>query len=174
MSKDIRKMIDKVNNFKQFVNEQQLNEISLDTFKSAIDLSKKRGTDNRTYNLGKLYLNQFMGNDLIGGKITDIGVVNPKDGNYKKVFIEVTKSVSEYIDFGSDYYNKHHNKDVEENIYYEYDIDKDLYDGLDKDFSYNVPQIDRKDADLLSKIAQHINPNTKYENRTLYFNIKGY
>ena len=59
LTEDIRKMIDKVKNFKQFVNEEKLNEISSDTFKSAINVSKERGTDKRTEKLGSLYFNKF-------------------------------------------------------------------------------------------------------------------
>ena len=58
--------------FKQFIKttireiltEQKINEISPDLFKSAINVSKERGTDRRTYKLGELYLNQFMDKNL--------------------------------------------------------------------------------------------------------------
>jgi hypothetical protein len=143
---------------REFLNEQQINEISSDTFKSALNLSKERGTDRRTYKLGELYLHKFIGKDLIGGKITNIGVHNPQQGNYRNVVIEVTKNV--YQDSG---YNKGENKLVKDYIYY--DIDKDIYD---------VDEIDRKDAVVLSKIAQHINPETKYKETGKYFQIKGW
>lgn len=141
---------DKVKNFEQFLNEQKLNEISSDSFKSAINVSKERGTDRRTYNLGRLYLNQFKGKNLIGGEITDIGIHAPQQANYRNVGIEITKSVG---------YNK-----LEKNYIY-YDIDNDFYE---------VGEIDRKDAVVLSKIAQHINPNTKYKETGKYFTIKGW
>ena len=141
---------------REFLNEQKLNEISSDTFKSAINVSKERGTDRRTYKLGELYLNKFMGKNLIGGEITNIGVHAPQQGNYRNVAIEVTKSV--YQDSG---YNKGKSKLVQDYIYY--DIDKDIYD---------VGEIDRKDAVVLSNIAQHINPNTKYKETGKYFTIK--
>ena len=143
---------------REFLNEQQLNEISPDTFKSAINVSKERGTDRRTYKLGELYLNQFMGKNLIGGEITNIGVNAPQQGNYRNIVIEVTKSV--YQDSG---YNKGENKLVKDYIYY--DINNDIYD---------VGEIDRKDAVVLSKIAQHINPDTKYKQTGMYFQIKGW
>ena len=138
--------------------KEELNEISSDTFKSAINVSKERGTDRRTYKLGELYLNQFMDKDLIDGKITNIGVHSPQQGNYRNIVIEVTKSV--YQDSG---YNKGENKLIKDYIYY--DIDNDLYD---------VGEINRKDAVILSKIAQHINPGTKYKETGKYFKIKGY
>jgi hypothetical protein len=143
---------------REFLNEQKLNEISTDIFKSAINVSRERGTDKRTYKLGELYLNQFMGKNLIGGEITNIGTFAPQQGNYRAVAIEVTKSV--YQDSG---YNKGENKLVKKYIYY--DIDKDIYD---------VGEIDRKDAVVLSKIAQKINPDTKYKETGKYFNIKGW
>ena len=142
----------------KLTNQSRLDELSSDTFKSAINVSKERGTDRRTYKLGELYLNQFMGKDLIGGKITNIGVQSPQQGNYRNVAIEVTKSI--YQDSG---YNKGENKLIKDYIYY--DIDNDLYD---------VDEIDRKDAVVLSKIAQRINPSTKYKETGKYFQIKGY
>jgi hypothetical protein len=143
---------------REFLNEQKINEISSDTFKSAINVSKERGTDRRTYKLGELYLNKFIGKDLIGGKITNIGVHSPQQGNYRNVSIEITKSV--YQDSG---YYKGENKILKDYIYY--DIDKDIYD---------VDEIDRKDAVVLSKIAQHINPDTKYKETGKFFKIKGW
>ena len=99
-----------------------------------------------------------MDKNLIGGKITNIGVHNPQQGNYRNVVIEVTKSV--YQDSG---YNKGQNKLIKDYIYY--DIDKDFYE---------VGEIDRKDAVVLSKIAQHINPSTKYIETGKHFQIKGW
>jgi hypothetical protein len=46
-------------------------------------------------------------------------------------------------------------------------MDDDFYDNVD------FP-IDRKDARLLSKIAQKINPETKYKETGKYFKIKGW
>jgi hypothetical protein len=143
---------------KEFSNKQKVNEISSEKIKSAINLSKERGTDRRTYKLGELYFNKFIDKDLIGGKISNIGINNPQQGNYRNVAIEVTKNI--YQDSG---YNKGKYKKIKDHIYY--DIDKDIYD---------VGEIDRKDAVVLSKIAQHINPNTKYRETGKYFTIKGW
>jgi hypothetical protein len=134
--------------------EMNLNEISSDTFKSAINVSRQRGTDIRTDKLSKLYLHQFMGKDLMGGKITNIGIF-PDDF----VYIEITKSTEP----DSDYY-KSGQKMIKLN--FKYDIDNDMFDIKDK--------IDRKDAVVFSKIAQKINPETKYKETGKYFNIKGY
>lgn len=147
-----------IQSFKQFNespnNEKKLNELSSDTFKSAINVSKNRGTDRRTYDLGKLYFNQFIGKPLVGGKITNIGVNAPQQGNYRIVSIEIEKI--EKNDSGLEYNKK---------AYIYYDINKDIYE---------VDEIDRKDAVVLSKIAQHINPDTKYKETGKYFNIKGF
>jgi hypothetical protein len=159
MNKEFKRMQELAGIIKESKN---INEISPETFKSAINVSKERGTDQRTYNLGKLYLNKFIGKDLIGGKITNIGVHNPQQGNYNMIGIEVTKSV--YQDSG---YNKGENKIQKEYIYY--DIYKDIYD-IDE---YEFP-IDRKDAVVLSKIAQQVNPDTRYKQTGIYFKIKGF
>jgi len=127
----------------------KLNEISPDTFKSAINVSKERGTDNRTRNLGSLYFNKFIGTSLMGGKITNIVVENPQQANYRIVQIEFERE-------------DENNRPIKNYIYY--DIDKDLYD---------VDEINRKDAVVLSKIAAHINPNTQYK-QTSKFKIQGW
>jgi hypothetical protein len=135
-----------------------INEISSDTFKSAINVSKERGTDKRTHKLGGLYFNNFLNKPLLGGKISNIGVSAPQQANHRLVSIEIEKTV--YQDSG---YNKGETKIFKDYIYY--DIDKDIYE---------VGEIDRKDAVILSKIAQHINPNTKYKETGKYFKIKGW
>jgi hypothetical protein len=130
-------------------------EISSDTFKSAINVSKERGTDYRTQKLGQLYFNKFIGKPLIGGEIYDIVVNNPRQGSYRTVTIQVEfKFNSEVVPDSLKY------------DFIEYDIDKDLF-NIDH-------EIDRKDAVILSKIAKHINPETKYKETGKYFKIKGW
>lgn len=125
-------------------------EISSDTFKSAINVSKKRGTDRRTHKLGQLYFDKYIGKPLMGGKIVDIGVSSPKQSNYRLVVIEI-----EFND------GEKKRKD-----FIQYDINDDIY---------NIDQeIERRDAVTLSKIAKHINPETKYKETGKYFQIKGY
>lgn len=141
---------------REFSNEHELNEISSDTFKSAINVSKSRGTDRRTYNLGKLYFNQFKGKSFDGGTIVDIGTHNPQQGNYREVAIQV-----EY-----EYPNAPVLPDALKYSYIYYDIDKDIFSGID--------EVERKDAAVLSKIAQHINPDTKYKETGKFFKIKGW
>ena len=141
-----KEMNDKVKNFKQFVNE-----ISSDTFKSAINVSKERGLDRRTHKLGELYFNQFIGKPLLDGIISHIDVSNPQQGNYRQVNIEY----------------KHEVDGQTKKDYIRYDIDGDKYDIEDY-------PIERKDAVILSKIAQHINPKTKFKETGKYFEIKGW
>ena len=133
-----------------------INEISSDTVKSAINVSKDRGTDRRTYKIGKLYFNQFIGKPLLGGKISDIGIHSPQQANYRNVAIQVEH----------EYPNAPVVPDSLKYDYIYYDIDNDFYEGVD--------EVDRKDAVVLSKIAQHINPNTKYKETGKYFKIKGH
>jgi hypothetical protein len=146
--------------YRDFINKKKLNEISSETFKKAIDVSKSRGTDNRTYKMGRLYFNQFIGKPFMGGKIIDIGIRSPQQGNYKEVSIEFERNI--YHDSGY-----HKGQTITKKDYISYDIDKDL-------FYIDDSPIDRKDAVILSKIAQQINPDTKYKETGRHFEIKGY
>jgi hypothetical protein len=132
-------------------------EISSDKFKSAINVSKERGTDRRTHKLGQLYFDKYIGKPLMGGKIVDIGVSNPQQSNYRLVIIQIEFEFSKQASV------------VPDSLKYDfihYDIDNDIF---------NINQeIERKDAVILSKIAKHINPETKYKETGKYFQIKGY
>ena len=136
---------------KGIIKEQEVNEISPETFKSAINVSKERGTDNRTANLGALYFNKFKGKPLLGGVIENIAVFSPNQGNFTDVNIHIKKGVSP----------------ESKSYYIDYSIDKDNFEMPDA-------PIERKDAVILSRIAQHVNPETKYKETTKYFRIKGY
>lgn len=129
-----------------------LNEISSNLFKSALNVSKERGTDRRTAKLGNLYFNKFVGVPLMGGKISRIETHNPAQGNYRTIQIEIEKPSSIVTD-------------KIKNDYVYYDIDKDFYE-------INEP-IDRKDAVVLSKIALQINPESRYKETGKHFEIKG-
>jgi len=136
-------------------NNPLLKELSPDTFKSAINVSKQRGTDRRTQKLGQLYFNKFIGMPLLGGKIVDIVVSNPQQANYKQVTIQVEH----------EFENAPVVPDSLKHSFVHYDIDADTFD---------VGEIERKDAVVLSKIAQKINPDTKYKETGKYFDIKGH
>jgi len=136
---------------KGLIKEQAVNEISPETFKSAINVSKERGTDNRTANLGALYFNKFKGKPLLGGMIENIAVFSPNQGNSTDVNIHIKKGISPEV----------------KSYYIDYSIDKDNFEMPDA-------PIERKDAVILSRIAQHVNPETKYKETTKYFRIKGY
>lgn len=126
--------------------------ISPDLFKSAIDVSKERGTDNRTRKLGTLYFNDFIGKPLMGGIISNIVVAFPQQSNYKNVRIEIEKESN--IEPGKT-----------KKSYITYDIYGDLFD-IEQD-------MDRKDARILSLIALKINPDSRYKETGKYFSIKG-
>ena len=142
------------NEIKTSINER----ISPELFKSAINVSKERGTDNRTRKLGELYFDRFIGKPLMGGIISNIHVTAPQQGNYRNVRIEITY----------EYKNAPVVPDSLKNSYITYDIDKDLYDVDTINHA-----IDRKDARILSLIALQINPNSQYKESGRYFNIKG-
>lgn len=136
-----------------------LNEISSNTFKKAINVSKERGTDKRTEKLGTLYFNKFIGLPLFDGKISNIISQISKTGNYRIVQVEI-----DYTRF-----NPLGRKDKD---YIDYDIDTDYWNLGTIGHTENV-EIDRKDSVLLSKIALHINQDSKYRETGKYFNIKG-
>lgn len=136
-------------NFRLFENiTQNINEIS-----------KERGTDKRTEKLGTLYFNQFIGLPLFDGKISNIISQISKTGNYRIVQVEI-----DYTRF-----NPLGRKDKD---YIDYDIDTDYWNLGTIGHTENV-EIDRKDSVLLSKIALHINQDSKYRETGKYFNIKG-
>ena len=146
---------------REFLNEQKLNEISSDTFKSAINVSKERDLIGRTENLGDLYFHEFIGKPIF------------EDGVIKSIKIAAYKSMAKrLVAINVEYSNKnqiYHNDDQsfpKQNTIW-YDIDSDIYNNVDF-------KIQRKDAFLLWKIAQKINPDTKYKETGKYFNIKGW
>jgi hypothetical protein len=135
---------------KSMLKENQINEISSDTFNSAIDKSKQRGTNKRTERMGTLYFNKFIGKPLVNGYIENITVSNHSEGGGKFVLI--------------------HLKGDKLGIVIKYNVNEDNY----RINGYPIEEIERKDAVILSKIAQHINPNTKYKNVSTSFKLKGY
>jgi len=133
----------------------ELNELSSDTFKSAIDVSKDMGFDQRTKKLGTLYFHKFIGAPLLGGVISNIETNNSSQSNYRNVVIEV------------DYRDNQLDGQIKPKDYIYYDIDMDDYGMANYD-------IERKYAVILAKIALHINPTSKYKEVTKFFKIKGY
>lgn len=127
-----------------------IKEISSDLFKSAAMASQKRGTHGRTQKLTSTYFDNFIGKPLLGGKISNI--TSNHDMNIV-VYIE--------------------NAEIDDTEIPTYTIryypDQDYWNLGEK-----VRLIERTDARMLSLIAQKINPNTKYKNTTMHFDIKGY
>ena len=125
--------------------DDKITELSSDTFKSAINKSKEYGNDRRTYKLGSLFYNTFIGKPFLGGIITNIGVNNPSQGNYTDISIEFK---------------------VENKVQYlYYDVKLDSW-GTIKDI-----KMSRKDANLLSLISLKVNPESKYKQVGKEFNI---
>ena len=161
MSKEIRQMIDKVKNFKQFVNEQQLNEISSELRNNAISSMKDKGMDKRAEKWTQFYvdkdLNDFKNKEIFDDKLIIYGfrIVDDKnrDGN-------VIKKLE--ISYGSPR-NQEYNRTYGTLVYY---INSDEY-------SINY-EIDRKTARTLSKIATIMNNDSKYSNGIGDFKIKGW
>jgi len=146
---------------KEFLKEQKLNEISSDTFKSAINISKERNLNRRTENLGKLFFREFIGKEIFeDGIIKDIVIAAYKGDSRNLVAIDI-----EHTNKNEPY----HYQDARfpKSRWLNYDIDNDNYLDLNR-------PIERKDSRLLGKIAQKINPDTKYKQTGIHFNIKGW
>jgi len=161
MSEEIRKMIDKVKNFKQFVNEQQLNEISSELRNNAISSMKNKGMDKRAEKWTQFYvdrdLNDFKNKEIFDGKLIIYGFRIVDDKNRDGDTIKKLK-----ISYGSPR-NQEYNRTHGTLVYY---INSDEY-------SINY-EIDRKTARILSKIATIMNNNSKYSNGIGDFKIKGW
>lgn len=145
----------------ELVNEnlQSVNEISSDLFKRTINVSKDRNYIERTEKLGTVYFHEFIGSPIFeDGTIKDIAIAASPSHSIRYVSIEV-----EYANKNSLYYEQKYSKQK----WINYNIDDDYYDNV------NFP-IERKDARILGKIAQKINPETQYKETGKYFKIKGW
>lgn len=142
----------KRNQAKEVIRELIL-EISAETFKSAIGVSKQRGTYKRTWRLGDTYFRQFKGKPLLDGTINRVTVDNQEAYDTPTVVIEVTGVPGE-------------RPGTEKTVNIAYDVEQDTYD-------IESTPVSRKDASTLRKIAQHINPDTKYNLPGKTFKIIG-
>lgn len=133
--------------------KEELNEISPELFKRATDVSRERGQDRRTISMGQAFFNKFKGKPLMNGTIIDVSYVKPQQGRYENVIVksEVPSSII---------------PNETKIIYNDYKVTTDEWD-IDK-------EITRADARILSLIAQHINPDTRYKSGGEGFQIKGY
>lgn len=125
--------------------DDKVTELNSDTFKSAINKSREYDNDTRTYKLGSLFYNSFIGKEFLGGIITNIGVHSPLHANHTDISIEYKiQNKLEYL---------------------YYDVKLDSYGNI-KDI-----KMSRKDARLLSLIALKINPESKYKEISKNFSI---
>ena len=138
---------------RNIIKEELVNEISPELFKRATDVSRERGQDQRTMKLGQLFFNKFRGKPLMGGIIEDVTYTKPQQGEYEEVIIQI-KSPSPVVPGET------------KTRYIYYNVEADQWE-VDK-------EITRTDARILSLIAQHINPDTRYKSGGVGFDIKGY
>ncbi len=138
---------------RNLIKEELVNEISPELFKRATDVSRERGQDRRTMNMGETFFNKFKGRPLMGSTIADVSYAKPQSGDYEEVIVKI--EVPSSVVPGETKFRF---------IYY--DVRKDQW-GVDK-------EITRADARILSLIAQHINPDTRYKSGGEGFQIKGY
>jgi hypothetical protein len=133
-----------------------VDEISADTFKSAVDVAKGRGENQRASKLGSTFLNSFVGKLLMGGTISKIDIQKPSWGDYFDVTLEVLIPTQ-----GTDgMYDKPK--------YLYYDVENDDWGMKGKGL-----EVTRQDARVLSQIAIKVNPDTKYRQGTQHFDIVG-
>jgi hypothetical protein len=138
---------------RNLIKEELVNEISPELFKRATDVSRERGQDQRTMKLGQLFFNKFRGKPLMDGTIEDVTYAKPQQGEYETVIIQI-KFPSPVVPGET------------KTRYIYYNIGVDQWE-VDK-------KITRADARILSLIAQHINPDTRYKSGGVGFDIKGY
>jgi hypothetical protein len=138
--------------------EGDVNEISLDLFNRATDITRARGQDSRTENLGSTFFREFVGKPLLGGTIKLVTVFKPKSAPLSNDVAIVYHLPARSHGMGS-------RPAEDQNIYY--DVKNDTYGTGDMPIS-------RADARMLSRIAIKANPNTQYKNGTGDFRIKEY
>lgn len=138
---------------KRVIIENQINELSPETFLSAAKASSiDRGTPKRTKHIGRLFFNKFLGTELLNGTVDNIDV-EYSGIDHKEEFIKI-KIKYPYSGY-----------DPTKTI--TYDINEDEFYGVED-------EIDRRDSVRLSKIAAHINPDTRYRETGKHFRIKGW
>ena len=138
------------NCYSKRIEEESINEVSPELFKRAGEKMVSKGQEWRAYNLGKTYLNQFIGKSMLGNyKIYDLGYAEDITGPSIIVNIKDDAALSN-------------------DIRLVYDIKSDIWVG------FGDKPINRTDARILSLIAKKINPNSKYGNGVGDFKIKGY
>jgi hypothetical protein len=151
---------------KRVISQQnRINEVSSDLFKSAIDKTYEKKQRTRKNNLSKLFLDEFVGEEFDGGVIKNITIHDRRDDFTSDSTVINTKlpiTLKLHITIPEDK---------------RYDIAKGSktidYDYVHDEWT-NIPNaISRKDANLLYKIASKLNPDTKYRDRTGFFRIKG-
>jgi hypothetical protein len=154
----------KLNKFKQLIREEiqtTLSEISPELFKRAMDVSNKKtqqkrydnpkvtGNNTRLERMGRIYFRNFIGKELLNGKIIDVKVSNMGgDHDYVLIFVEKPEETG---------YRRM------QTFVVNYRIDKDLFPGE----IVNMPMT-RRDARILGQIVATINPETRYKDYNMF------
>jgi hypothetical protein len=133
--------------------KEEINEINSKQFRAFTDVTRERGQDQRTEYVGRLFFNKFKDKPLMGGVIKDIRYTKPQQAGYEEVIVKI-ESPSSVVPGET------------KSRYVTYDVKGDSWDVED--------EITRADARILSLIAQHIEPNTRYKSGGVGFRIKGY
>lgn len=154
-------------NIKKFDNF--LNEISRELVDRTSDTMIDRGQNKRAKNLVKDYntinynFDDFIGKELFGDIIGSIRIIdydnNTARGRVHKANKKENERLEIYLNNDSQY--NRHSSNIQ-------------YDILNDEYLYLPNDINRKDVRLLGKIAQVMNPDTKYLKGTGGIKITGY
>jgi hypothetical protein len=124
--------------------EENLDELSGETVKSAMNQSRDRGQHPRTWRLGELFLHKLQGAELCGGTVNKAYVLN--DNDTMRAIIELRTEEGDATN---------------------------VYDVTNDEWHIRTGAMDRRSARALFKIAQKFNEDTKYANYVDNFQIKG-
>ena len=145
----------KLKRFDDFINE----EISHTVLRSALNKTKEYDQYNRGYKIGQNFYREFVGKPLFGGTILEVGTGNHRSSEFNVIITVERKRVES---------NSNGTNRAPEKISIYYDVDRDSYD----DTLPGDPT--RSDARILYKIAEKVNPETKYRDINKMFKIKEY
>ncbi len=150
-------------------NVESLKEIAPETFKKAVDASTTRGNIKRTEYIGGLYFNKFIGKPLFEGEVRGITI----ETNPLIVAIDIKYPQDHFLHYqGAKDWSKHlYDQHFPKTVFYDLARDVFFYYHSETKKSLQFP-MKRKDARLLSLIAQHVNPDSRYKESLRHFEIE--
>lgn len=126
------------------VTEGDVNEISGETFKSAVNKTRDKQQYPRTSRLGELFLHKINGIEICGGQVEEATVLNDRDT--MRAILTIRGERGEFVN---------------------------VYDVTNDEWHIRTGPMDRRSARTLSQISQKFNKDTRYVNFQDNFIIKG-